>query len=537
MASWHSKQRMVNLVRYTFSAADDTGICAAVLPEPVTLSKAEYPKDCGTEVTSDKAVLEEDSPDVCLRRGHRRRSNTVKRLDALQQQRRQLLGTRVVQWQDPIEPLKPDAFPVRSFEKSNFQNTVSYASRMILEDQHYKANPFKEYLKFDESFSPQPSSRSTQIFLPMLQDESQRQVPLNITISRQSKVHELIGLVCYHYTANGFLPPLKESVEKYALYVAEENGEIDYGLPARSPMESVAHFHFPCMAMAERSPRSALKRKKVSHAAVHFDNGECFLIDVTSSSVPLKTIRDKATAEYFAKFSVEEHKRLNYKLEKLKEPGVELSLDATFASIGYEELYCLRENSSRRQNQPDMGRPSFVSLYETSPVDYVFQVTVVKRLCLKCNAELHISPSVVSVIPTKPVEKPGSGRLVIMARRVGVPMALERPISMPHRQIVHVKRSKQKEGSELFKLRYQRLDKEMSVDIRVDSVSAENIASAFSRCSVKCETSRPVKRLPLAWSSSRANGSTASVNASKASSGHAVELGQSVKTEPVFVWL
>ncbi|KHJ46297.1 hypothetical protein D918_03345 [Trichuris suis] len=523
MASWHSKQKVVNLIRHTFSSTDDSGMCAAVLPDTGRTCKARFFQ---TSSKVDSGVVEEeDSPDVCLRRGHRRRSNTVKRLDALQQQRRLLLGTRVVQWQKPVEPPNPDAFPVCSFEKNNFRNVDSTTSHMILDDQHYKVNPFKEYLKFDESFSPQPCSRSMQIFLPMLQDESQRQVPLNITISRQSKVRDLIGLVCYHYTANGFLPPLNKSVDDFALYVAEENGEIDYGLPARSPMESVAHFHFPCMAMAERSSDSNFRAKRTAHAIVHFDNGECLLIDVASPSVPLRTIRDKATAEYFAKFSIEDHKRLNYKLEKLKQPGIELSLDATFASVGCEELYCLRENSSRRQNRPDVGRPSFVSLYETSPVDYVFQVTVVKRLRLKCYAELHISPSVISVMPTKPIEKPNTGRLAIMARRVGVPVALERPITMPRRQVIQVKRSKLKEGrierfskaqyervgfsgSEVFKLRYQRQDKELTVDIRVDSISAENIAIAFSRCSVNCEESRQAKRLPLPWSSSsRSNGS------------------------------
>lgn len=108
----------------------------------------------------------------------------------------------------------------------------------------------------------------------MVQDLALRQNPLEVNVINTAKVSDLIGLICYHYSNLNYSPVLqyvsldtnfklflflifatycRTDVSKYALYVAEDNGEIDTDLPPRSPSENVSRFHFPFLALVERN--------------------------------------------------------------------------------------------------------------------------------------------------------------------------------------------------------------------------------------------------------------------------------------------
>ncbi len=49
--------------------------------------------------------------------------------------------------------------------------------------------------------------------------EDDRDFPMPVSVVSDAKIQEVIGYVCWQYTAEGRLPKLKPDVDKYALYI------------------------------------------------------------------------------------------------------------------------------------------------------------------------------------------------------------------------------------------------------------------------------------------------------------------------------
>ncbi|XP_003370230.1 putative target of rapamycin complex 2 subunit MAPKAP1 [Trichinella spiralis] len=150
---------MVSFIRFTFSTTDDSGLCADVLFDPIKTTKPG--SHCSTAVventsTDDSQVRFFSTVDASLRSRHRRRSNTLQRLEAMRQQRELNKRIAIVQWQPPtttkaassIEKCPFVAVPVNDTRTSP---TYSSASAAIKKTQMSNFNPFLDYLKFDES--------------------------------------------------------------------------------------------------------------------------------------------------------------------------------------------------------------------------------------------------------------------------------------------------------------------------------------------------------------------------------------------------
>lgn len=45
---------------------------------------------------------------------------------------------------------------------------------------------------------------------------------------------------------------MSEPISNYGLYIAEEDGEVDWDFPCLDPKETVAKFGFSCLALVER---------------------------------------------------------------------------------------------------------------------------------------------------------------------------------------------------------------------------------------------------------------------------------------------
>ncbi|KRZ27708.1 Target of rapamycin complex 2 subunit MAPKAP1 [Trichinella pseudospiralis] len=521
MANWNRDDKMVSFIRFTFSTTDDSGLCADVLFDPIKTTKPG--SHCSKTVvqntsTDDPQVRFFSTFDASLRSRHRRRSNTLQRLEAMRQQREQNKRIAIVQWQPPPANAASSGeacpFVAVSVNDTTVTSTYSSASAAIKKTQLSNFNPFLDYLKFDESYSPQPSSKKVDVFLPFLDDCELRKVPVHVVMNGNAKVSDLIGLVCYIYTANNWNPPLIQDVNRYALYVAEDTGEVEYGLPARSTSERVNHFHFPFMAIAPRVEE--FKENTFQQLLIHFDCGECITLPVSSSIQCLKTVRDKAVSEYFERCNVPKHKRLNYTLEKFDEPGQSVSLDATLSSVNCHEFFCVRVNSTRKgalvseSNGEDISPfPPFLS--NLPAVEYTCDVIVIRPLRISTPAVLHVSSCSLTIIPKKLKSKVQLKCIPSFPRETHFLSALKRPVTIPIQKIRFVIRARINESQELMRIEY---DVDTLVGqrqkFRLSFAMADMLANVFSQCAVPCRLAPTsiLSRRSRPWKFSLLNRST-----------------------------
>lgn len=181
MATWDNKDLLVNYIRHCFITCDDTGVCEAVLEPPEVSEKPgaikvqakdnsnrvddDYDVDSGHELSHSPDIHVGNNPLRCYMRnlisncftlldvGHRRRSETSKRLETLKQQRSAQSKIVTVRW--------------KSFdnEKSNAENWAnlfeekeivkrktplkSAVSEKLKACAAQPANSFSDYAKFD----------------------------------------------------------------------------------------------------------------------------------------------------------------------------------------------------------------------------------------------------------------------------------------------------------------------------------------------------------------------------------------------------
>ncbi|KRX71614.1 Target of rapamycin complex 2 subunit MAPKAP1 [Trichinella nativa] len=544
MANWSRDDKMVSFIRFTFSTTDDSGLCADVLFDPIKTTKPG--SHCSRTVventsTDDSQVRFFSTIDASLSEyntigliiaeliflirfvyagsRHRRRSNTLQRLEAMRQQREQNKRIAIVQWQPPTttkaaSSIKKCPFVAVPVNDTRTSPTYSSASAAIKKTQMSNFNPFLDYLKFDESYSPQPSSKKVDVFLPFLDDCELRKVPVHVVMNGNAKVSDLIGLVCYIYTANNWNPPLIQDVNRYALYVAEDTGEVEYGLPARSSSERVNHFHFPFMAIA---PRVEECKENTEQLLIHFDCGECITLPVSGSIQCLKTVRDKAVSQYFERCHVPKHKRLNYTLEKFDEPGQSVSLEATLSSVNCHEFFCVRVNSTRKgalvseSNDEDINLfPPFLSSLPSA--EYTFDVIVIRPLRISTPSALHVSSCSLTIIPKKLKTKVQLKCIPSFPREAHFLSALRRPVTIPIQKIRFAIRARINESQELMRIEYDNADTLVGQrqKFRLSFAMADMLANVFAQCAVPCRLAptSTLSRRSRRWKFSLFNRST-----------------------------
>eukprot|EP00102_Acyrthosiphon_pisum_P021788 XP_016658998.1 PREDICTED: target of rapamycin complex 2 subunit MAPKAP1 isoform X4 [Acyrthosiphon pisum] len=168
-------------------------------------------------------------------------------------------NVRHVKWE--ITPVsltdeeKAELFPKKdiSHQKKNY---VSELSKLLKACPYLPINPFREYSKYDGNAQLGEATRKYSMFITMLNLE-RRNYPMQVSIIATAKVHDLIGLVCWKCTIEYPDCTLKDSVDCYALYIAEDDGEIDFDFPCLDSRETVAKFGFGFLAIVERDSKFA----------------------------------------------------------------------------------------------------------------------------------------------------------------------------------------------------------------------------------------------------------------------------------------
>ncbi|KAI7686439.1 hypothetical protein SSS_04316 [Sarcoptes scabiei] len=164
-------------------------------------------------------------------------------------------------------------FSVNDQNDSNDKKTKpirkSLLSMKIEQSPEAKINPFNEFTKYDGRISDNKAQiKRIRIFFNFLEKlpdfkpyDFTTKFPstlsgmscgsnwIEIVILANARVCDLIGLICWHYTNLQIGPPLKPTINAYALKMAEENGDVDNDFPCLTFTDEIKRYGFPCLAM------------------------------------------------------------------------------------------------------------------------------------------------------------------------------------------------------------------------------------------------------------------------------------------------
>ncbi|KAJ8890137.1 hypothetical protein PR048_009644 [Dryococelus australis] len=200
---------------------------------------------------------------------HRQRSNTAQRLEKMEQDRRRAALVKNVKWEwCPV--LLTDDERAALFKKKDFKNDGrgeskkvkmhSLLSEQLEKSPHLPQNPFLEYAKYDGNALVGVATRKYGIFLTVLPPE-QWNYPIHVTVVATAKVQDLVGLICWKCSLEHPDVKLKQGVEHYGLYIAEDDGEVDWDFPCLEARETVAKFGFGFLALVERTEKILQKER------------------------------------------------------------------------------------------------------------------------------------------------------------------------------------------------------------------------------------------------------------------------------------
>ncbi|XP_071482697.1 target of rapamycin complex 2 subunit MAPKAP1-like, partial [Diadema antillarum] len=184
--------------------------------------------------------------------------------------------------------------------------------------------------------------KKIEIFLTMFEG-SIRDSFLNVVVTNNARVQDLIGLICWHYTNKGLRPELKENVENYCLMIAEEDGEVDMDFPALDSKEAISKFGFNTLALVEKDvPQDEGKGGAGDSIIVTIksSDGESRLA-VDTTQITLRQILTKALRK---RKGIIPTAGPHYLLEKTSAPGVPLDLDLKLCEVDTMNFIMVREH-------------------------------------------------------------------------------------------------------------------------------------------------------------------------------------------------
>lgn len=251
MALYDNRHWLLSHIKNSFISSDDTGMCEAVIIDDI-------PKDSVLFGAHDKYPNIEDSSDDedelnsldiytdsdCG--AHRYRTNTAQRLAKMDQEMRKAAQIKHIKWETPVAN-RSDTEPV--FEKKEVLE-IKKPVKSLLSFQLEKCpslprNPFVEYAKFGGNAQMGMPTRSYKVFLTML-PLPERNYPLNVCVLSSARMLELVGYICWKYTTDNADAEFqfKENVNSYGLYIAEDDGEVDWDFSFLDPKETVGKVFF-----------------------------------------------------------------------------------------------------------------------------------------------------------------------------------------------------------------------------------------------------------------------------------------------------
>lgn len=342
------------------------------------------------------------SPDIVsdmeLIGAHRPRSNTAQRLERMKKDRNTQAKVKVVQWREAQQPLVSgsttssvnfaELFPKKVLEAKSKTTTVSALTEQLRNFPSQPNNPFKEYARFDGKMSEASQRKKISIYL-MMQPEDDRNYPMEVVTFTQAKVQDVVGLICWQYTREGRQPKLKPSANSYCLRIAEETGEVDEDFPRLEPNEPIAKFDFPVLGLVEKEEEGD------QVVTIHIE--EVFSkIQIEDFNISLREILEQTLKR--RKGSILS-KGLEYKLEKVNEPGVWLDLDSTLSDVDALEFNLVFDETSDKESDGDDDWNDEAIPVMGAPLYQSYEATMIHKIGRNSQVQLGISAEKVEINP------------------------------------------------------------------------------------------------------------------------------------------
>ncbi|RZF39980.1 hypothetical protein LSTR_LSTR002383 [Laodelphax striatellus] len=283
MAFYDNKHWLLSHTRNSFISSDDTGVCEVVMAGENIARQLEFGKyDCYPGIESDEDDLDAYGQSLDLHfdmEYGRFRSNTAVRLKKMDEERKKASSVRHVKWEKPHVCLT-DEEKAELFKRKDFREKRKNSQPKSLLTEQLAKNPFVHplqiYAKFDGSTQVGVVTKKFLIYLPMLEDNN---YPLVVQVVSYAKIQDLIGLIFWRCSIE-HPDVVFKGIENYSLYMAEDDGEVDFAFPCLEPKENVAKFGFKILALVEND-QSQARHERLSTTHILVDKCD----DASSSSL------------------------------------------------------------------------------------------------------------------------------------------------------------------------------------------------------------------------------------------------------------
>lgn len=339
---------------------------------------------------------------------------------------------KTIQWKNPVPKNKDkdmadileELFPekdISSQTTSNIQlddslslceatKTTSQLSQLLDKFPDCPSNPFADFSRHGTevgSLSTDHQKRELKVMLTGLSYEKKPCVATNIDRSKNRTidatlpsmdlcirlipgltVRQVVGYICWFYTNEGKQPSLKGDVDAYTLKLSDQDGEVEWDMPALDHHEQFSRYGFQVLSLV--TVEEDLARRKIRNRDMQLSGASSSTVKSTSIECGGEKIKvvlpdgrridtplpsKDTTVRQFVDSIVQEHlsatkkagqnnyqnlsKRLplNFNLEVKAKPGVSLDPSAPFFSFrgGSEVFYVVRENSRRYSSNSDLN--------------------------------------------------------------------------------------------------------------------------------------------------------------------------------------
>ena len=405
MAFYDNKLWLLSHIHNSFISSDDTGVCEMVMGGGGFREELEVVARTQGLTSYLPVVLageeEEDeqgrgSPDIKAGPGRRERAATTA-LQLQQKLARDEKGAqgRSVTWRAGEQSLEEEElFPKR--EVARAVPVVSLLAQRLESLEPGAGAPWQQYSVWEGAHYREAVVRRLQVF-PVL-GEGEGGPPLHISVSREAKVRQVVGLVCWRYTQEERLPALQagKGPEDYELFMCEEDGSVDRDFPCLDWRETFSKYGFLQLALV---PRQGGPEEGQHRVTLHLPDGSFTELCVERSLLSLGDLLQLGLQKRRRTLAAASSRDvpLKYHLEAAEGPGVALEAGAALASCTGNEFYIVRSNSKRPSGPRDREGGEHLNIYEVH-LFQSFDVQMITKVRTKVDIHLGISGEKVKLV-------------------------------------------------------------------------------------------------------------------------------------------
>jgi len=405
MAFYDNKLWLLSHIHNSFISSDDTGVCEMVMGGGNFREELEVVAR-GQGLTSylpsilageeEEEMRGRGSPDIKAGPGRRERANTALQLQQKLASKEKGPVGKSVTWKKGEEAnCEEELFPRKKVIVGDHSKVVSLLSKRLEDQKEEDRNPWQEYAQWEGTHFPESQVRKVEVF-PVLGDD-QLTVPLNMSCSKDAKVRDIVGLVCWRYTLESRLPPLESNLgpDAFDLFMCEEDGTVDRDFPCLDWRESFSKYGFQQLALVPRKEEVVGQHR----VTLHLPDGSFTELSV-ERTLTIGELLEQGLQKRRRTLPSLGHSQvpLRYHLEAAESSGVALDPATNLSSHLGSEFYIVRSNSKRPSGPRDTSGGEHLNIYEVH-LFQSFDVQMITKVRTKVDIHLGISGEKVEIDP------------------------------------------------------------------------------------------------------------------------------------------